>query len=175
MINGRGRWRKARSAKRLQIPQWHWGMASILQNTWHTAIRAKAIGDMTASSPTERIPSHPRGQDVALAKPCAKAECAPCFPLQARQWHIGDSDRGSPEHVAESWPHEHSARRVVSLPPEFAASSGTSLRVSRRVRSARRVRAPAYLLAPIASAGNRSALRYEHPYRWMPSEKTVRN
>src|ERR1700674_353174 len=49
-----------------------------------------------------------------LLNQAPKPNALPVFRLQARQWHTA-MRAGSPEQVAESWPHEHSARRVVVI------------------------------------------------------------
>src|SRR6266436_4539062 len=68
-----------------------------------------------------RLPSSPtRTNSVAspsvntssLRNQAPKPNALPVFRLQARQWHTA-MRKGSPEQVAESWPQEHSARRVV--------------------------------------------------------------
>src|SRR6266478_6245357 len=70
-----------------------------------------------------RLPSSPtRTNSVAspsvntssLRNQAPKPNALPVFRLQARQWQTA-MRKGSPEHVAESWPHEHSARRVVMV------------------------------------------------------------
>src|SRR5258708_23453108 len=68
-----------------------------------------------------RLPSSPTRTN-SVARPSVetsfsrnqapKPNALPDFRLQARQWHTA-MRKGSPEHVAESWPHEHSGRRVV--------------------------------------------------------------
>src|SRR5262245_55979621 len=49
---------------------------------------------------------------LSSAKRALKLKALPVRRLQARQWHT-EIRTGSPAQVAESWPQEHSARRVV--------------------------------------------------------------
>jgi hypothetical protein len=65
------------------------------------------------SSPTRtNSAARPSVNTSCLRNQAPKPNAMPVFRLQARQWHT-EIRKGSPEHVAESWPHGHSARRVV--------------------------------------------------------------
>src|SRR5208282_1286313 len=65
------------------------------------------------SSPTRtNSAARPSVETYSSRNQALKPNALPVFRLQARQWHTA-MRVGSPEQVAESWPHEHSARRVV--------------------------------------------------------------
>src|ERR1700691_5705539 len=85
----------------------------MLHNTVVPQFGQKLLVTWPPSSPTRtNSVACPSVKTSCLRNQAPKPNALPVFRLQARQWHTA-MRTGSPEHVAESWPHEHSARRVV--------------------------------------------------------------